>query len=136
MKLRITVEGKSYDVEVEVHGDDGVSTPVPAAAPVAKAAPVASSAPAPAAPAAPAPAPAAAPSSGGGGDIFRATIAGTVRAIHVKPGDAVEANQEIMMIEAMKMETAVAAPKAGKIRAILVSIGEAVQSNQGLVEYE
>ncbi len=128
MKLRITVDGKTYDVDVEVLEDEGGAPPAAPrpAAPVAAPAPVAASAPPPA-PAAPAP-------SAGGAGSFPSPLAGTIRAIKVKVGDSVAANQEIMTLEAMKMETAVSAPSAGTIKAIHVSVGDSVQAGQPLVD--
>ena len=127
MKLRITVENQTFEVEVEIVEQAGGPAPVasrPKAATRSAAAPVAM-------PSSPAPAPAA----GAGGNTFAAPIAGTIRAIKVKPGDQVSLDQEIMILEAMKMETSVNADKTGTIKTILVSVGDAVQSGQPLVEF-
>ena len=131
MKLRITVEGKIYEVDVEIVGEQAPPMQAPAAqAPAA-------SAPAPRPTSAPAPPPAAAPrASGSGGKIFPSPLAGTVRAIHVKPGDTVATDQDVMMLEAMKMETSISAPSAGTVKAILVNVGDAVTSGQALLEFE
>ncbi len=128
MKLRVTVENKIYDVDVEIVEDQqGGAASAPAANPAP--APTPASAPAPAQTAAPAPAAA-------GDKVFPSPIAGTVRAIHVKPGDEVQPDQELMLLEAMKMETSVSAPSAGKVKAVLVNSGDSVQAGQGLVEFE
>lgn len=127
MKLKVTVEGKTYEVEVEMEEESGgqPSAPSPAAP-----------APRAAAPAAPAAAPAAAPPpSGGGAGTFPSPLAGTVRAIKVKPGDQVAANDEMMVLEAMKMETSIYASSGGTVKAVLVNVGEQVQSGQALVEF-
>jgi len=129
MKLRITVEGKVYEVDVEILGEQAPAPPPPSAG-------GAPPPPRPAAPAISAPPPAPAASSGGGGKTFPSPLAGTVRAIHVKPGDEVAINQEIIMLEAMKMETSVSASAAGKVKAVLVNVGDSVTSGQALIEFE
>jgi glutaconyl-CoA/methylmalonyl-CoA decarboxylase subunit gamma len=128
MKLKITLEGKAYEVDVEILEDETGSAPVSAprvAAPVA-----AATAPAPVA------APVAAAPASAGGNVYPAPIAGTVFKIIAKPGDQVEVNQVVMVLEAMKMETDISAPAAGKVKAILVNVGDAVQAGHGLVEFE
>ncbi|MCL1966323.1 MAG: biotin/lipoyl-binding protein [Fibromonadales bacterium] len=123
--LRITLEGKTYDVAVEVLGESAVSAPAPQPQSYAPAAPV--SAPAPAA--APAPAPAAA---GGAGAVL-SPMAGQVMKIKVAVGAAVSANQEVVVLEAMKMETPIYAPAAGTVQAISVKEGDAVAEGQTLL---
>ncbi|MEM1331581.1 MAG: acetyl-CoA carboxylase biotin carboxyl carrier protein subunit [Planctomycetota bacterium] len=127
MRLRITVEGKAYDVEVEVLDGAPVAAPLPAAS--APAAPIGSAAPS----APPPPKPAAAPSAGGGDGEVRSPVAGTVLSITVKPGDEVGLNDTLLVLEAMKMESAVASPSAGKIAEVLVSTGDTVAAGQVLV---
>ncbi len=124
MKLRITVEGVSYDVEVEVVEDAAAPAPAPVAAPPAAAS-------APAAPPRPGPRPSADASS----RTFPSPLAGTVIKILVKPGDEVALNQKIMVMEAMKMETDIVSPVAGVVGAVSVSEGEAVRQGQTLLEY-
>ncbi len=137
MKLRVTVQGKTYDLDVEILEDQsGMAAP---AAPVPSA-PV-SNAPAPASPPPASPPPSAAPQApsaapSAGGNTFPSPIAGTIRAIQVNPGDKVEANQEMFVVEAMKMETSVSAPSAGTVKAILVNPGDNVQAGQALAEFE
>ena len=119
--LRITLEGKTYDVAVEVLGENA-SAPAPvASAPAQAAAPVA---PPPQAPAAPAPA--------GAGSVL-SPMAGQVMKIKVAVGAAVSANQEVIVLEAMKMETPIYAPAAGTVKAISVKEGEAVAEGQSLL---
>jgi len=131
MKLRITVQGNVYDVDVEVMQDSGAVAATPAVPTLS--APVA--APRPAAAPAPAPVVASAPVSSGA-KVFPAPLAGTIRGIKVKPGDVVKPNDELLILEAMKMETSVASDRAGTIKAIHVTVGEAVQSGKPLVEFE
>jgi glutaconyl-CoA/methylmalonyl-CoA decarboxylase subunit gamma len=120
--LRITLEGKTYDVAVEVLGENA-STPAPAAS-VQSVAPVAAPSSAPA--------PAAAPAPAGAGSVL-SPMAGQVMKIKVAVGAAVSANQEVIVLEAMKMETPIYAPAAGTVKAISVKEGEAVAEGQALL---
>jgi biotin carboxyl carrier protein len=54
----------------------------------------------------------------------------------VKPGDVVAVDQEVLVLEAMKMEAGVSASSAGTIKAILVNVGDAVTAGQPLMELE
>ncbi len=129
-RLRITVDGKAYDVLVEeIDEQDDASRPAPAASPAA--ASVASAAPT--APAAAAPAPTA---QAGPGEAQRAPLAGTVVSVAVAVGDAVAENQQLCVIEAMKMKTAINAMRGGAVTAVLVAPGDAVEADQPLVTIE
>ena len=125
-KLRITLEGKTYEVGVEVA--DGSVAAAPVAAHVVSA-PVA--APAPAA-AAPAPV-AAAPVAAGAGAII-CPMPGTVFKIRVAVGEQVAAEQELIVLEAMKMESPIYAHAAGTVAAILVKEGDSVSEGQVLIQ--
>lgn len=132
MKLKITVHGVAYEVDVEVldakrdeFGPTGALPPMTTSH--AGAAPAAM--PAPAA----APAPGAAPAGPGSG--MQSPIAGTVIEIKCKPGDAVAQGQELLVIEAMKMNTSIASPAAGKVKAVLVAAGDSVREGQQLVDF-
>jgi biotin carboxyl carrier protein len=120
--LRITVEGKAYEVTVEKLDNDGAAAPA-SAAPVRAAARAA----APAA-AAPAPAPAAAAAAG---DIC-SPLAGIVQAVEASVGQSVNDGDLVITLEAMKMYTAINATSAGKITAIHVKVGDAVDEGQPL----
>ncbi|MBQ7078397.1 MAG: acetyl-CoA carboxylase biotin carboxyl carrier protein subunit [Fibrobacter sp.] len=115
--VRISFEGKTYDVEVEVLDSAVAAAP---AAPVA----------APAAPA-PAAAPAAAPVAGG--TEVKSPLAGSVFKLKVNVGDTVAANQEVAVIEALKMENPVVAPCAGKVTSISVKETDTVTDGQVLM---
>ena len=111
-KLRITVEGKTYEVEVEILGSR-IASVAPAAAP-APAAP-AVSAPV-AAPAAPAPKKAA-PAPAGANDVA-CPLAAVVVAVNVKEGQKVKAGDLLVTLEAMKMNTPVNSPADGTVAKI------------------
>ena len=130
-KLRITVEGKVYEVEVEVLGSSNAAPAAPAAVAPATPAPVA------AAPVAPAPAPAPkaaapAPKAAGAGDVA-CPLAATVVAVNVKEGQAVKAGDLLVTLEAMKMSTPINSDRAGTVSKIYVSAGQSVQEGQPLV---
>ena len=131
MKLNITVDGKSYEVDVEVAEDDrpqsGPYYYVPPSAPVS----VPSAAPPPPAPGG------AAPSGSVAEDkVCRSPIAGVVVRITAKVGQQIQANDPLLVLEAMKMETNITSPVAGKVKAINANAGEGVQIGQILVEFE
>ena len=121
--LRITLEGKTYDVAVEILGENA-STPAPVAYAPAQAASAPAAPPPAAAPAAPAPA--------GAGSVL-SPMAGQVMKIKVAVGATVSQNQEVIVLEAMKMETPIYAPTAGTVKAINVKEGEAVAEGQALL---
>jgi biotin carboxyl carrier protein len=114
-KLRVTVEGKVYEVLVEIL-DEGTQTATPMPIAPATVAPVA-----PAAPVSTAPKNAAAP-----GDVV-SPLAGKLVSIDVKLGDSVVEGAQVATIEAMKMNTYIYAPKAGKVTATLIAPGDGVE---------
>ncbi len=130
-KLKITVEGKTYEVEVEEIGAQGsAAVAAPKAAPKAapapaaqKAAPTASQQPAKEAP----------KGAAGEGEIVPAPIPGKVLSIKVKQGDTVGAGQVVMILEAMKMENEITAPIDGQIKDIRVTEGQAVNSGDTML---
>lgn len=119
-RFNINVNGKAYDVSVEELG--------------ANAAPVAA-APAAAAPA-PVAAPAPAPVAVGAGAKVEAPMPGTIMAVKVNVGDMVKEGQPVIILEAMKMENDIVAPKAGKITSITVKKGDTVNVNDVLATVE
>jgi biotin carboxyl carrier protein len=73
---------------------------------------------------------------GGGPQIVRAQIPGRVVAVGVSAGDAVEAGQRLLSVEAMKMENAVVAPWAGTIARVAAVAGQTVELGDELVVIE
>lgn len=131
-KLRITVDGKVFDVSVELLDQVSSTTAAPAPAPVAAPAPAAS-APVATPAAAPAPAPAPAPAAAGAGDV-PSPLAGKVVSLDVAAGAPVKAGDQILTLEAMKMNTIIYAPASGTLTAFCVNPGDTVQEGQALAK--
>ena len=81
---------------------------------------------------APATAPAAAPAAGGGEPVI-AVLAGNIFKVHVAPGATVKEGDPLLVVEAMKMETAVAAPASGTITDVFVAEGDKIKVGDALV---
>ena len=130
MKYKVTLNGRTYEVEVEAGKAmllDEYEAIVPTAAPVA--APVAAPAPVAVPAAAPAPA-AAAPVAG---DAVTAPMPGNILKVNVTPGQAVKEGDVLVVLEAMKMENEILAPKACTVKQVLVSKGSTVDTGATLV---
>ncbi len=102
----VRINGKSYTVEVAEGGQ------------LASVQPVAVASPAP---------------SAASGDAVKAVLAGNIFKVHVQPGDIVEVGQPLIVVEAMKMETAIVAPRAGTITGVFIAEGDAVAVGDQLV---
>lgn len=118
--LRITVEGKTYDVVVEKIGTEQTTAPTASVVRSAAAA----------RPAAPAPAAAAKPVAAGGAGDAPSPLAGIVQAIEGQVGAVVAEGDLIITLEAMKMYTPITASMSGTITAIHVNVGDAVAEGQ------
>ncbi len=128
-KFKISIDGTQYLVEMEEVGAP-VPTPADAAAPAPVVAPAPAPAPTPApAPAASAPAPAQTPA---GAHEQAAPMPGKIIDISVGVGDAVTANQRVMVLEAMKMENEIVAECDGVIASINVAKGDMVNPGDAL----
>ena len=116
--LQVNVNGADYQVELE-------NAPASAPAAPAAAAPAAAT-PAPAAPAAPkAPA--------GAGEKVNSPLPGVIVEVSVKEGQAVKSGQKVAVLEAMKMENEISAPKDGTITAIHVNKGDSILEGAPIV---
>ena len=133
MKLKITVHGVAYEEDVQVL-DAGEGFPAIAAHhPRPHSAANGQSAnPTPSKTVSTAPV----PTAGENGGSVTSPIAGTVLELKCRPGDEVTKGQVLIVIEAMKMKTSIAAPTSGKIKSIPVAVGDSVQESQSLVEFE
>ena len=126
MKYKLNLNGRTYEVEVELAEPMAMQeyqtyAPAPAvvAAPVAEAAP--SAAPVAAAPVA------------GDGLRVDAPMPGTILKVNVAPGQAVKEGDVLLILEAMKMENEIMASKAGTVSQVLVSKGSTVETGAHLV---
>ena len=117
-KANVTVNGKTYEVELDRPAKPAVSKPVapPAAAPAATA---------------PAPAPKAAPAAGGAG--IKAPLPGVILDIKVKVGDAVSKGQTVAILEAMKMENNINADREGTVVSINVEKGQSIAEGTDII---
>lgn len=122
-KFNITVNGTTYEVDVEEVG--GVQTaapaPVQAAAPAPAAAPATAAAPAPAAPA-----PA-------GAKTITAPMPGTIVSVKVNVGDTVKNGDLVAVLEAMKMENEIFSNTDGKVVGISAAAGATVNTGDVIV---
>ena len=128
MVYKITLNGKTYEVEVEA-GQAMLLNEYEAIAPAAPVAPVAA---APAVEAAPA-APAAAPVVTGAGEAVAAPMPGTILKVNVANGQTVKEGDVLCVLEAMKMENDIIAPKSGTITQVVTSKGASVSTGDTLV---
>lgn len=126
-KFKISIDGTQYLVEMEE-----VGAPVPTPADLAAPAPALAPAAAPAAAPEPEPAPAAATPAPAGAHVQGAPMPGTILDIHLNVGDSVKANQPVMVLEAMKMESEIVAEVDGVIASIGVSKGDMVNPGDEL----
>ena len=129
MKYKVTLNGRTYEVEVEA-GKAMLLDEYAAVAPVAPAA----AAPVAAAPAAAAaPAPAAAGVTVSGGTTVSAPMPGNILKVAVSQGQTVKEGDLLVVLEAMKMENEIFAPKAGTVAAVNVTKGQSVDTGATMV---
>ena len=107
-KFSVNVNGTRYEVEVEEIDANAVAA-------AAKQEPVKAAEPVKSAPA-------------GAGTEVRSPMPGNILQVNVNPGDTVKEGQQLMILEAMKMENEILAPCAGRITSIGVAKGSSVES--------
>jgi biotin carboxyl carrier protein len=137
-KLKLTVNNKSYEVEVGDLTDSPVTVTVNGKAYTVDYSTVeqAATSPAPVASVVASPTPAApAPVAAGAGDVT-SPMPGVIIEIFVKPGDTVKSGQEVCILEAMKMKNAIRATRDGVVAAVPVSVGQQVAYGAALVSFE
>ena len=114
--LKITVNGTAYDVQVE----EVAAGAAPVAAP---------------APAAKAPAPAAAPVPAGA-ETVNSPMPGTIVSVNVSAGQNVKKGDVLVVLEAMKMENEIMAPRDAVVASVQVNKGDSVDSGTPLVSLQ
>jgi methylmalonyl-CoA carboxyltransferase small subunit len=121
MKLNITIDGKTYEVEVEVAEPEVAGAPRSVSG--LNLGPAPPRAPEPAAPV-------------NDEKVCRSPVSGIVVRVAAQAGQTLQAGDILLVLEAMKMETNITAPRPGKIAAIRVNQGDSVQAGQVVVEFE
>lgn len=130
-KLLITVNGKRYEVDVEVVQDDDVIASQPAFRPPARTmdsyvSPVTT----------PLPSTGKGKSAAGDKKTLTSPINGVILEIPVKEGQAVKQNDVLFILEAMKMKTNISSPQTGKIKSIKVKVGDKIEAGHPLLVFE
>lgn len=126
MKYKVTLNGKTYEVEIE-HGKAVLLDEYEALAP----APSVTAPPVPT-PADNTPAPSA-PVSLASGETVSSPMPGNIIRVDVKEGDKVTSGQVLVILEAMKMENEIVAPKDGTVAQVVTSKGAVVETGSPLV---
>ena len=109
MKYKVTLNGKTYEVEVEAGqamlvDEYEAYAPAPAAAAVTAA-----------------------------GEVVAAPMPGNILKVNVSQGQAVKAGDVLVVLEAMKMENEIMAPRDGSVAQVVVSKGAVVDTGAALV---
>lgn len=125
MKYAISLEGRTYEVEVELrkpmtNAEFSAYAPARAAAPTAPAALAAATSAA------------AVPAAADSGVCVTAPMPGNILKVSVNVGDRVTEGQVLVILEAMKMENEIMAPCAGTVTQVLVSKGSAVDTGTAM----
>ena len=129
MKLRITLDERTFEVEVEVAHEDHASLPPSYPVGTARLSGSAASASAPSAQSGPK------ATVADESKACRSPVSGVVVKVIAAAGDAIKAGDSLLVLEAMKMETNITAPQSGVIASIKVAQGARVQTGDVLVEF-
>jgi len=129
MKYKVTLKGKTYEVEVDqgeamILDEYEAYAPAPAVAPAPSAAPAAVPAAAPAAPAA---------LVAVAGEQVVSPMPGTMVKINVAAGKAVKSGEVLAVLEAMKMENEIMAPHDATVVQVLVDVGTKVDTGTPII---
>jgi methylmalonyl-CoA carboxyltransferase small subunit len=127
MKLKVTIDSKNYEVDVEVAEPEAAGAPPRFHQTVESAAARTSVAVAQAPPINSNPV--------AEDRVCRSPVSGLVASVIAQPGQTLQVGDVLLVLEAMKMETQVTASAAGKVAAIKVKTGDSVQAGQVLVEF-
>jgi methylmalonyl-CoA carboxyltransferase small subunit len=131
LKLQIGIDGKTYELDVEVLEEDHAPRSRSLVSPYSSTPVTIPSVPA--APCAPLPPEDVASDES---KVCRSPVSGVVIRISAQVGQELRPNDPIMVLEAMKMETNVTAPAEGIVKTIKVAPGDGVKAQQILVEFE
>ena len=131
-KFKVTVNGKSYEVDVEELGTAAPAAPVtPAPAPVAAASPTPAPTPAPVSAASPAVQAAPKGTIPDSAVVVKAPMPGKISAIKQESG-SVTRGSVILVLEAMKMQNDIPAPQDGTLTEVRVAVGDNVKTGDVL----
>lgn len=120
MKLRIVIEGKAYEVEVDVAHEAELDPATPITATIqSEVLPTAGM-----------------PDVDSDPNVIRSPLAGLVARVNVQPGRQVQPREVLLVLESMKMESNVMAQHAGTIKSVDVAPGNAVKVGQDLIHFE
>ena len=139
-KYRITVNGKTFDVDVEAAGEQkvershvstpAVAAPAPVAPPVAVPAPRAVPAQAPVA----SPATQAPTTATGGATVMKSPLPGKILKVMATPGSSWKKGDTLLVIEAMKMENEILAPRDCTVEEVAVESNQTVKTGDLLLK--
>jgi glutaconyl-CoA/methylmalonyl-CoA decarboxylase subunit gamma len=120
LKLKIVIEDKAYEVEVDVANEGGLDPSTPVTATIqSEVLPTAGK-----------------PDVDADPSVIRSPLAGLVARVNVKPGQQVQPREVLLVLESMKMESSVMAQRAGTVKSVDVAPGNAVKVGQELIHFE